>query len=151
MRAARLHQVGEPLRIEEVPTPAVRGREVLVRIAGAGVCHSDVHIRAGALPLPPTVPLPLTLGHENAGYVEAVGDEVAEVAPGDPVIVWGGRGCGSCRICRLGDEQVCNMALWLAYGGYAEFLHLASPRFLVKLHGIDPFASRCSSSCRRRC
>jgi len=114
---------------------------VLIRVAGAGVCHSDLHIRSGEFPLPPGFEMPLTLGHENAGYVEAVGPDVQRVKRGDAVAVWGGRGCGSCRICRQGDEQCCNIALWVAAGGYAEFMHVPSERFLVKLDGLDPIAA----------
>ena len=114
MKAARLHALRQPLRIDEVTTPVVARDEVLIRIAGAGVCHSDLHIRSGEFPLPPGFDLPLTLGHENAGYVEAVGPDVASIRRGDAVAVWGGRGCGSCRICRQGDEQCCTMALWVA-------------------------------------
>src|SRR5438128_1668255 len=141
MRAARLHAFGEPLRIDEMAVPEVARDEVLIRIAGAGVCHSDLHIRTGEFPLPPGFELPLTLGHENAGYVEAVGPEVKSVERGDAVAVWGGRGCGSCRICRQGDEQCCNMALWVAAGGYAELMHVPSERFLIPLDGLDPVAA----------
>src|SRR5206468_5368611 len=71
----------------------------------------------------------------------AVGPDVKSVERGDAVAVWGGRGCGSCRICRQGDEQCCNMALWVAAGGYSEFMHVPSERFLVKLDGLDPIAA----------
>jgi len=138
MKAARLHVLGQPLSLDTVPVPDVARDEVLIRIAGAGVCHSDLHIRSGEFPLPPGFELPLTLGHENAGYVEAVGPDVTAVKRGDAVAVWGGRGCGSCRICRQGDEQCCNIALWVAAGGYAEFMHVPSERLLVKLDGLDP-------------
>ena len=141
MKAARLHALRQPLRIDEVTTPVVARDEVLIRIAGAGVCHSDLHIRSGEFPLPPGFDLPLTLGHENAGYVEAVGPDVASIRRGDAVAVWGGRGCGSCRICRQGDEQCCNMALWVAAGGYAELMHVPSERFLIPLDGLDPVAA----------
>jgi len=114
MKAARLHALGQPLRIDTVPVPAVARDEVLLRIEGAGVCHSDLHIRSGEFPLPPGFDMPLTLGHENAGYVEAVGPDVTAVKRGDAVAVWGGRGCGSCRICRQGDEQCCKV---LGIGG----------------------------------
>jgi len=124
-----------------VTTPVVARDEVLIRIAGAGVCHSDLHIRSGEFPLPPGFDLPLTLGHENAGYVEAVGPDVTSIRRGDAVAVWGGRGCGSCRICRQGDEQCCNMALWVAAGGYAELMHVPSERFLIPLDGLDPVAA----------
>jgi propanol-preferring alcohol dehydrogenase len=138
MRAARLHEVGKPLEIDEVQLPEPQGDEVLIRIGGAGVCHTDVHIRSGEFPLPPTFPFPLTLGHENAGTVEAVGPDVVGLSKGDPVAVFGGRGCGRCRICLQGDEQVCNMTLWLAAGGYAEFMHIPSSRLLIPLGGLDP-------------
>jgi len=141
MKAARLHALRQPLRIDEVTTPLVARDEVLIRIAGAGVCHSDLHIRSGEFPLPPGFDLPLTLGHENAGYVEAVGPDVTSIRRGDAVAVWGGRGCGSCRICRQGDEQCCNMALWVAAGGYAELMHVPSERFLIPLDGLDPVAA----------
>jgi len=141
MKAARLHALRQPLRIDEVTTPVVARDEVLIRIAGAGVCHSDLHIRSGEFPLPPGFDLPLTLGHENAGYVEAVGPDVTSIRRGDAVAVWGGRGCGSCRICRRGDEQCCNMALWVAAGGYAELMHVPSERFLIPLDGLDPVAA----------
>ena len=141
MKAARLHALRQPLRIDEVTTPVVARDEVLIRIAGAGICHSDLHIRSGEFPLPPGFDLPLTLGHENAGYVEAVGPDVTSIRRGDAVAVWGGRGCGSCRICRQGDEQCCNMALWVAAGGYAELMHVPSERFLIPLDGLDPVAA----------
>ena len=137
MKAARLHAPGSPLRLDDIAVPEVRRDEVLIKIGGCGVCHSDVHIRSGEFPLPPTWEVPFTLGHENAGYVEAIGPDVTTVKPGDAVAVWGGRGCGVCRICRQGDEQCCDMGTWLQ-GGYAEFMHLPSQRFLLKLKGIDP-------------
>jgi propanol-preferring alcohol dehydrogenase len=138
MRAARLHELGKPLRVDDVDVPDVQGDEVLIRIGGAGVCHTDVHIRSGEFPLPPGMELPLTLGHENAGTVEALGPEVVGLTKGDAVAVFGGRGCGRCRICLQGDEQVCNMALWVAGGGYAEFMHIPASRLLIKLEGLDP-------------
>ncbi len=137
VRAARLHQVGSPLRIEEVPRPRVQGSEVLIRVAGAGVCQFDVHIRSGRVPLPKDFALPLTMGHENAGIVEETGPLVREVAKGDAVGVWGGRGCGTCRVCRQADEQVCGMEHWIL-GGYAEVMRVPHERFLVKLDSLDP-------------
>jgi propanol-preferring alcohol dehydrogenase len=138
MRAARLHGIGKPLQIDDVPVPEVSGDEVLIRIAGAGVCHTDVHVRSGDFPLPSETDWPLTLGHENAGYVEAVGPEVSGLAKGDAVMVWGARGCGQCRHCRGGDEPVCDITLWIGGGGYAEYMHLPSSRFAVCLNGVDP-------------
>jgi propanol-preferring alcohol dehydrogenase len=138
LRAARRHEIGKPLTIDEVPVPEVAGDEVLVRIAGAGVCHTDVHIRSGEFPIPPDAEWPLTLGHENAGFVEAVGPEVSGLEPGDAVIVWGACGCGRCRHCRQGHEPVCDISLWVAGGGYADYMHLPASRHAVKLDGVDP-------------
>jgi propanol-preferring alcohol dehydrogenase len=138
MRVARLHEIGKPLQIDDVPVPPVSGDEVLIRIAGAGVCHTDVHIRSGEFPVPPTAEWPLALGHENAGYVEAVGPEVSGLAKGDAVIVWGARGCGRCRHCRSGHEPVCDISQWIGGGGYADYMHLPTSRLAVRLDGIDP-------------
>jgi propanol-preferring alcohol dehydrogenase len=134
MKAARLHEFGKPLRIDSIEVPKVARDEVLLRIAGAGVCHSDLHARSGGFP----VPLPVTLGHENAGIVEAIGPEVTRFRRGDAVAVWGAHGCGNCRVCHEGDEPPCGMEHWLAGGGYAEFMHIPSQRFLAPLNGIDP-------------
>ena len=71
MRAARLHEFGEPFRIDEVPDPEPGPGEVLVRIGGAGVCHSDLHIAHGETPI--LLDGPKIMGHENAGWVEALG------------------------------------------------------------------------------
>jgi len=69
MKAACLHEFNTPLKIDHVPVPQVQADEVLVKIGGAGACHSDLHLMSGHVP----IPLPLTLGHENAGYVEEAG------------------------------------------------------------------------------
>jgi alcohol dehydrogenase, propanol-preferring len=136
MKAARLHEIGKPLRIDSVEIPKVSRDEVLLRIVGAGVCHSDLHIRSGAFP--PLWAFPFTLGHENAGIIEAMGPDVTRFRPGDSVAVWGAHGCGNCRICHEGDEPPCGMEQWLGNGGYAEFMHIPSQRLLVPLDGLDP-------------
>ena len=138
MRVARLHKVGKPLQIDDVPIPEVSGDEVLIRIAGAGVCHTDVHIRSGEFPLPPTTQWPLALGHENTGHVEAIGPEVSGIAKVDAVMVCGALGCGRCRHCRSGHEPVCDISLWIAGGGYAEYMLLPASRLAARLDGIDP-------------
>jgi alcohol dehydrogenase, propanol-preferring len=137
MKAARLHEYNKPIRIDDVPIPAVNSGGVLVKIAGAGVCHSDLHLIAGSRPMP----LPMTLGHENAGYVEEVGPGVSEFKKGDPVVVYGCWGCGQCRFCRLGEEQHCvagNLVGITTEGGYAEYLLVPDSRHLIKIPGIDP-------------
>lgn len=136
MKAARLHAFGESLRIDSVEVPKVVRDEVLLRIVGAGVCHTDLHIRDGKFP--PIWQFPFALGHENAGIVEAIGPEVTRFRPGDAVVVWGAHGCGNCRVCREGDEPPCGMEHWLGNGGYAEFMHIPTQRLLVPLNGVEP-------------
>ena len=101
MRAARLVEPGTPLEIQDVPVPEVESDQVLVKVAGAGVCHSDLHI----LDMAGGITLPRTLGHENTGYVERFGSDVTGIREGDAVAVYGGWGCGRCRYCEGGEEQ----------------------------------------------
>jgi S-(hydroxymethyl)glutathione dehydrogenase/alcohol dehydrogenase len=103
MRAAVLHEVGGPLEIEELEIDSPGRREVLVRTAAAGICHSDLHFVEGHYPCP----LPTVLGHEAAGVVEAVGDDVADVAPGDHVISCVSLFCGHCPSCLRGRPHLC--------------------------------------------
>jgi propanol-preferring alcohol dehydrogenase len=140
MRAARLHAYGEPLIVEEVPTPRPGPGETLVKVEGAGFCHSDLHVIDGEVRILPV--LPITLGHENAGVVAAVGAGVRAVREGDAVAVYGGWGCGFCPWCARGDEQLCATAEWVGLsrhdGGYAEYLLVPHERYLVKLRRLAP-------------
>jgi len=140
MRAARLHEYGKPLRIDDVPAPRPGPGQVVVRVAGAGFCHSDLHVIDGELRILPR--LPLTLGHENAGFVAAVGAGVRSVREGDAVAVFGGWGCGRCRHCTTGVEQLCDRPEWVGLsswdGGYAELLLVPAERHLVKLSTLAP-------------
>ncbi len=117
--------------------------EVLVKIGGAGVCHSDLHVMeypAGILPYM----LPFTLGHENAGWVEQVGPGVTGVQTGDPVIVYSVWGCGRCAACRVGAENYCEQAPLFSGcglghdGGMASHMLVPAARFLCPLDGLDP-------------
>lgn len=138
MKATRFNGVGKPLTIEEVPEPEVGPTGVLVRISGAGVCHSDLHVIDGEVG---TRQKPITLGHENAGIVEAVGSEVKDVAVGDGVAVFGAWGCGGCRFCEQGEESLCQNPVYpgiMVDGGWAEKLYVPHSRNLVKLNGLDP-------------
>ncbi len=122
MKSVRMVAVGRPLEDKEVPVPSPGDRDVLVRVRAAGVCHSDVHYRGGASPVHP---LPLTLGHEVAGVVEAVGPAVARVRPGDRVCLHYLLTCGSCPACAAGREQFCVCGKMLGHhadGGFAEFI-----------------------------
>lgn len=140
MKAARLHAYGSPLVVEEVPAPKPAAGEVIVKIAGAGFCHSDLHVIGGEIQILPK--MPLTLGHENAGYVVATGAGVTSVREADPVAVFGGWGCGLCDYCVTGHEQLCAAPEWAGLskwdGGYAEYLRVPRERYLVKLGGLDP-------------
>ena len=100
MRAVRLDAPGRPLRVEDVLQPEPSGMEVRIRVAGCGVCHTDLHVVDGTQT---RVELPLTLGHEVAGWIDAVGTDADSalaaigLAIGDAVVVHGGWGCGTCR------------------------------------------------------
>ncbi len=103
MRAAVLYEVNEPLVIEEISAKKPGPREVLIKTAYAGLCHSDLHFMEGLYPHP----LPAVLGHESAGMVEEVGSEVTHVAPGDHVITCLSVFCGTCEMCTGGRPSLC--------------------------------------------
>jgi len=126
MKTVRLVQVGKPLQDAEVPIPEIGASDVLIRVAAAGICHSDAHYRAGISEFDR---LPLTLGHEVAGTVEKIGKAVSNVAPGDRVCVHYLVQCGSCEFCVRGLEQFCIKGQMIGRhrdGGYAEFIKIPS-------------------------
>ena len=104
MKAAVLFEVNKPLVIEEISTRKPGPREVLVRTAAAGLCHSDLHFIEGLYPHP----LPVVLGHESAGVVEQVGSDVRYVQPGDHVITCPSVFCGVCDMCTTGRPVLCS-------------------------------------------
>jgi propanol-preferring alcohol dehydrogenase len=140
MRAARLHAYRKPLQVDEVPVPRPAEGQAVVRVLGAGFCHSDLHIIGGEIEQLPK--LPHTLGHENAGVVAAVGPGVHAVKEGDPVAVYGGWGDGFCDYCVAGEENLCDTMQWVGLsqwqGGYAEYLLVPHERYLVKLARLEP-------------
>ena len=103
MKAAVLHAANQPLTIEEIELTKPQSREVLLRTAFAGLCHSDLHFIEGLYPHP----TPCVLGHESAGIVEAVGDGVTYVKPGDHVITCLSVFCGTCPQCVTGHPNLC--------------------------------------------
>ena len=103
MKAAVLREVRKPLQIEDVKISKPGPREVLIRTAAAGVCHSDLHFIEGSYPHP----LPAVLGHESAGVVEAIGSEVSTVKVGDHVITCLSVFCGHCEFCLTGHMSLC--------------------------------------------
>ncbi len=137
MEAARLHAYGEHgLHLDSVPEPKILSPlDVIVRIGGAGLCRTDLHILEGQWKEKVGVILPYTLGHENAGWVHQVGSAVTNVAVGDPVIVHPLVTCGFCRACRAGDDMHCANGVFPGIsvdGGFATFLRTGA-RAVVKL------------------
>lgn len=108
IRAAVLHEFGEPLVVEELQLDPPKAGEVLVRMAASGVCHSDLHVVQGIHP----TDLPVVLGHEGAGVVEEVGPGVAGLAPGDHVLLTWLPYCGHCKQCARGWPNRCENTAW---------------------------------------
>ena len=136
MKAVRLHHYDERPVVEEVPDPKITGpHDVIVRIGGAGLCRTDLHIIEGQWKEKMGVRLPYILGHENAGWVHEVGPAVENVAVGDTVIVHPLITCGFCRACRAGDDMHCTNSAFPGIntdGGFATFLKTGA-RAVVKL------------------
>lgn len=126
MRAVRLHEYGQAPVIEEVDAPeAASPWDVIVRIGAAGLCRTDLHIIQGQWDAIQHPRLPYTLGHENAGWVSAIGSAVSNVAVGDAVILHPIASCGLCPACRSGDDSHCSHSTFPginADGGMAEYL-----------------------------
>jgi NAD+-dependent secondary alcohol dehydrogenase Adh1 len=136
MKAVRLHEYHQMPVVEDVPDPKVSGPlDVLVRIGGAGVCRTDLHVIEGQWQAAMNPTLPCTLGHENAGWVEEIGSAVTNLAVGDTVILHPTPTCGLCRACRAGNDMHCVQGSFPGLdsdGGMAEYL-LTSARACVKL------------------
>lgn len=136
MRAVQVVGYHHDLQLTEVAKPEVSGPfDVIVRIGGAGVCRTDLHILEGQWEEKSGVALPYTIGHENAGWVDAIGTAVTNVAVGDKVIVHPLITCGLCRACRSGDDVHCAQSEFPGintHGGYAEFLR-TSARSVVRI------------------
>jgi len=153
----RITQYGQPLEPQVAETPVPRGTEVLLRITGCGVCHSDLHTWEGFFDLgggrrtqAGGKTLPLTPGHEIAGEVVAVGPEAVRVEVGDQRVVYPWIGCGEadCQECRRGDEQMCGkLALGVfQHGGFSDHVLVPHPRYLVN-YGALPAALAATFAC----
>ncbi len=139
MQAVRLHRYHERPSVDEIDEPKVEGPlDVIVKVGGAGLCRTDIHIYEGQwAEVGVEPPLPYILGHENAGWVHEVGSAVTHVAPGDTVILHPQATCGFCRYCRAGDDMHCVSSFFPGLntdGGMATFLKTGA-RAVVK---IDP-------------
>lgn len=105
MKAAVCHELNQPVRIEEVQLERPRRNEVRVRMAAAGVCHSDLSVTQGII----AMKLPIVLGHEGAGIVEEIGEGVTHVVPGDKVVLAWVTPCGTCFYCQIGKPNLCEL------------------------------------------
>jgi NAD+-dependent secondary alcohol dehydrogenase Adh1 len=136
MKAVRLHTYGQHPLVEEVAEPRITNPyDVIVQIGGAGLCRTDLHIIEGQFSDKSGITLPYILGHENAGWVQAIGSAVSNVAVGDTAIIHPQISCGFCRACRAGDDMHCSHAAFPGMdtdGGMAEFLK-TSARSVIKL------------------
>jgi len=141
MRAALLREYHQPLELIERPEPDVeRPDQVVVKVGGAGVCATDLHSIDGMMEAA-GVTLPRVLGHENAGWVHAVGSMVTTVAPGDPVIIYPPYSCGLCPPCRRGNDMHCERHQFTGLtvdGGFADYVQVFE-RSVIKLPpGLEP-------------
>ena len=150
MRMFQVCTCGQPLQLNEKPTPEPKGTEVLLKIKAAGVCHSDLHIWDGYYELgggkrmqllERGIKLPLTMGHENVGEVVAVGPDAKGVKVGEIRLANPWIGCGECMVCRRGEENLCKTPKNLGVfsdGGYATHLVVPHPRHLFDIGNLTP-------------
>lgn len=144
MKAVRVTGYHQQLAMTDVDKPEVSGpHDVVVRIGGAGVCRTDLHILEGQWAEKSQVALPYTIGHENAGWVDAIGDAVTNVAVGDKVILHPLVTCGLCRACRFGDDVHCEANRFPGIdsdGGYAEYILTTARSCVVLDDSLEPAA-----------
>ena len=145
MKAARIVKLNEPLQVQELQTPTPKGAQILVKVQSVGVCHSDVHVwegyyeGIGGQPLKTTdrgVKYPLTPGHEIAGIVEGLGEQVEGFSKNERVLIYPWIGEGLCPACRIGEENLCDKPRSLGIytdGGYAQYVLVPSYKYLVKI------------------
>jgi alcohol dehydrogenase, propanol-preferring len=145
MKALQYRSIGSRPELVEIDTPTPSASEILLRVTAAGACHSDEFIMGVSEEEYYFKPLPLTLGHEVAGVVEAVGDGVTGVEVGESVLVYGPWGCGRCYQCAQGNEMNCEKGMRapgiFSDGGMAEYMIVDDARHLVPLGDLDPITS----------
>lgn len=137
VKAAVMTGFNEPLSIDDLTLKAPREDEVVVRLVASGVCHSDLSVVQGKIPLPP----PAVLGHEGAGIVEEVGKAVTNLKPGDHVILSWVRNCGRCHYCNAGTPHLCEGAIHSAMTG-DDFVFEKDGMPISRLAGVGSFAER---------
>lgn len=158
MKAAQVVRPREPLELKELPNPDPGDKQVVVQVHSSGVCHSDIHIWEGGYEGAKGqlmsveergVKFPLTLGHEIAGTVEAIGSAVSEFKVGQRVLVYPWIGDGVCPACQVGEENLCDHPKSLGVfqnGGYAEKVLVPDEKYLVDIGNLD-FDSVSSLAC----
>ena len=136
MKVVRVVAYHKDLQLDEAPEPKITSPlDVIVKIGAAGVCRTDLHILEGQWESKSGVTLPYTIGHENAGWIHALGDAVTNMAVGDKVILHPLVTCGLCRACRFGDDVHCENSSFPGInvdGGYAEYMKTTA-RSVIKL------------------
>jgi alcohol dehydrogenase, propanol-preferring len=145
--SARIHEYQKPLSIDNTPKPRIStGEQVLVKVAAAGLCHSDLHLINGQWKDIIPIHLPITPGHEVAGWIEELGNSVPKgvLDIGDLVAVFGGWGCGICFYCKNGDEQLCINPKWPGLsswndGGFSQYIIVPSYRFLITVNTYQKY------------
>ena len=150
MRSYQVCECGAPLKLAESDVPTPQGTQVLTKLLAAGVCHSDLHIWDGYYEVgggkrlnlvERGIKLPLTMGHENVGEVIAVGPEASGVKVGDVRLVNPWIGCGQCKVCRRGEENLCvkpqSIGVY-AQGGYATHMLVPHTRHLFDIGKLSP-------------
>ena len=150
MRMFQVCVCGEPLKLSEQPTPEPKGTEVLLKVLAAGVCYSDLHLADGYFDLgggkrmslqDRGMKLPVTLGHENVGEVVALGPDAKGVKIGARVLADPWIGCGTCAVCRRGDDNLCRAMRSLGVftnGGYATHIIVPHPCYLFDIGDLPP-------------
>jgi len=150
MRCFCVTHHGQPLELVNKAVPQPQGTEVLLRVKAAGLCHSDLHIWEGYYDLgggkkmslaDRGIRLPLTLSHEIVGEVVDGGPDAGPLEPGETAVVHPWIGCGECAACRRGEENICAKPRSLGVlrdGGFADYVIVPHPRYLVNLGGLDP-------------
>jgi propanol-preferring alcohol dehydrogenase len=145
MKAARIVKLNEPLQVQELQTPTPKDSQILVKVQSTGVCHSDVHVwegyyeGIGGQQLKTTdrgVKYPLTPGHEIAGIVDSLGEQVEGFSKNEKVLVYPWIGEGMCPACKIGQENLCDKPRSLGIyndGGYAEYVLVPNYKYLVKI------------------
>ncbi|WP_072804402.1 NAD(P)-dependent alcohol dehydrogenase [Rhodococcoides yunnanense] len=145
MKALQYRTIGSRPELVDIDKPTPGASEILLRVTAAGACHSDEFIMGVPEEEYYFKPLPLTLGHEVAGIVEAIGNGVTGVEIGESVIVYGPWGCGRCYHCAQGDEMNCEKGMRapgiFSDGGMAEYMIVDDARHLVPLGDLDPVTS----------